>query len=186
MKKEDMAESPKNESLDCDQSSASIMKSELDIAESDSQKAAQKIVKKYDAHVLSRDLGKGRTIEYMVAIAINIVLLYLLARISDFSIPFLTDDFMFVIPAFRISLIATIIGNTILLIYDRRGFREIIHILLNVAAIYVLYQLYFFFPFNLPADALEWFPFAFKNVFLIAIGGVAIATIFEAIQIFHD
>ncbi|MFA5927238.1 MAG: hypothetical protein WCT32_04085 [Patescibacteria group bacterium] len=125
---------------------------------------------------------KNRTIEYIVAIVINIVLIAIWGRLPQW-LPFITDSFAAVLPLFYISFAATIAANMLFLVYDEVLFKATIKAALNILSIVVLITLDYVFPFDFSAyPGSEWEIVA-RIVLVVSIIGTVIGTVVESLQI---
>jgi hypothetical protein len=94
--------------------------------------------------------GAGaRRFGYLVAIIVNLILMYLANGVPNWNVPVLTNDWPDVLWAVNLSLGATIVANLIFLAFDPWWFRRGTQIVLNVLSIIVFYTLYQVFPFDL-------------------------------------
>jgi len=85
---------------------------------------------------------------YIAAIIVNVVLLYVAHHLLEWHVPFVTQEFTVALWAVDLSLIATIVGNAMLLGYDARWFKRLVQIALNVVAVAMVATLYGIFPFD--------------------------------------
>ncbi|MDI6718508.1 MAG: hypothetical protein QMD46_02690 [Methanomicrobiales archaeon] len=89
----------------------------------------------------------GRS-EYIAAIVVNVVILYIANNLLFWGIPFVTDAWNQVLPVLDLALVAAIVANLIFLAYDPFLLRETAKILLDIFGIAVLYTVYRVFPFD--------------------------------------
>jgi len=76
----------------------------------------------------------------------------------------------------NLSIIATIIGNALLLAYNPEWFHHVMKIIINIITIIAVYFVYTVFPFNFYNSSLNWG----LNIFLILVMiGIAIAIVVE-------
>lgn len=85
---------------------------------------------------------------YIIAIIVNIILWYVLHQLENWNLFFITERFSGVLWAFELSLAATIIANTLFMVYDPAWFRHISHIVLNGISIFTTFIIYWVFPFD--------------------------------------
>jgi hypothetical protein len=120
---------------------------------------------------------------YLIAIAVNVVMLYVVNNLLAWNIlPFLTDDFGRVLWLIDISLVATIVVNFIYLAYDRSWFRSLGQIGLNLISLAVAVRMYQVFPFDFSASAFDWTQIA-RVVIIFTILGTAIGAIVEGLKL---
>lgn len=117
---------------------------------------------------------------YAIAIAVNVVMLYVVNNLLAWEIlPFLTDDFGRVLWLIDISLLATIMVNLVYLAYDRSWFRSLGQIGLNLISLVVAVRMYQVFPFDFSSSTFDWTQIA-RVVIIFTILGTAIGAIVEA------
>lgn len=125
---------------------------------------------------------RDRTTEYVVAIIFNIIFLYIVNNLLNWHIYFITPAFNEVIWIINLSVIATIIGNALLLLYGRESFRHIIKIIMNIISFVAIYFVYEIFPFNFYNSFFNWG----LSIFLILIMiGLIIASVAEVIKLIN-
>ena len=94
-------------------------------------------------------IGKaGRVFGYLIAITINIAIAYIAIKILGWNIPFLTDNFDFVLPYFLIAIAISIAINFLYLFYDKKWFKSLGDIVTGAFSLVVLWAFYHFFPFD--------------------------------------
>lgn len=125
--------------------------------------------------------GAGaRRFGYIVAIAINLVLLYVANGVPNWNVPVITNDWPDILWAVNLSLSATIMANLIFLAFDPWWFRHAAQIVLNALSIVVVYALYRVFPFDLGRELYEQIA---RWALLALILVLAIATIVEFVNL---
>ena len=125
------------------------------------------------------NIKKERTSEYIVAIIFNIIFFYIVNNLLNWNIYFITPALNEVLWIINLSIIATIIGNILLLLYSSEGFRNIIKIIINTINFVAVYFVYEVFPFNFNNSFYNWV----ISIFLILIMiGLVIASLVEVYQ----
>jgi hypothetical protein len=120
---------------------------------------------------------------YVIAIAVNVVMLYVVNNLLAWNIlPFLTDDFGRVLWLIDISLLATIMVNFIYLAYDQSWFRSLGQIGLNLISLVVAVRMYRVFPFDFSGSTFDWTQIA-RVVIIFTILGTTIGAIVEAVKL---
>ena len=114
--------------------------------------------------------------EYFGAIVVNIILLYIFNNLLNWQVYFITNALNEVLWIINLAIIATIIGNIILLIFNPEWFRHIIKIILNIFAFTAVYSIYSVFPFNFSSFLIDW-SVTIALIFIMI--GIAVATIIE-------
>jgi len=117
-----------------------------------------------------------RKVGYLWAIIFDVIFLYVVNNLLTWGVPFLTESFDAVRWVISLSLVASMIGNLLLLIYDGRWFRHLAIMAMNVFSFVATYTLLIVFPFDFgggPWSTLIW-------LFLVlGLIGIAIGTIVE-------
>ncbi len=114
--------------------------------------------------------------KYIGAIVVNIILLYIFNNLLSWHIYFITSALNEVLWIINLTVIATIIGNIILLIFNPKWFKHIVKIILNILAIAAVYSIYSIFPFNFSSFLADW---SVTIALIFVMIGIAIATIIE-------
>jgi len=117
---------------------------------------------------------------YYVAIAFNIILLYVLNNLQYFGLAFLTSDYISCLWAINLSLSFGIIGNFILLVYRPLWFHHMVQAILCALAILAVYIVYSIFPFSFDAGV---FQNAVRIILILIMAGTGIGFIAEVIQL---
>ena len=100
--------------------------------------------------------GLARRSGYVVAIAVNVLMLYVVNNLLAWDIlPFLTDDFGRVLWLIDISLLATIMVNLVYVAYDQAWFRSLGQIGLNLISLAVAIRMYQVFPFDFSGSTFD-------------------------------
>jgi hypothetical protein len=121
----------------------------------------------------------ARVAGYIVTIIVNAVMWYIAHNLLNWNVPFVTERFVAVLPAFEASLGATIIVNVLYIAFDPRWFRALAQAGLNILSLYVLYMLYQVFPVDFGVDTFHWL----ARLGLIATAiAVLIGTIVELVR----
>jgi len=123
----------------------------------------------------------ARIAGYVVAVIVNAAMWYIAHNLLNWNVPFITDDFVAVLPALEASLGATMIANVLFIAFDPRWFRALAQVALNVLSLYVLYMMYQVFPVDFGVDTFNWL----ARLGLIATGiAVVIGTVVELFNAF--
>jgi hypothetical protein len=115
-----------------------------------------------------------RIVGYIVAIIVNAAMWYVAQNVLRWDWPFITVSFARVLPALRLSLTVSIIGNVIFMVFDARWFKAIVEAVMNAVAIYAAYTLFRVFPFEFRTSFFDW---AVKLALIGGMVGLAIATV---------
>ena len=125
---------------------------------------------------LERNRKREQKSEYFVAIIFNLIFLYIVNNLLNWHVYFITNAFNDVLWIINLSIIATIIGNALLLVYSPERFRHVIKIILNIFAFIAVYFVYEVFPFNFYDSFYNW---GVNILLILAMIGIIIATIVE-------
>ncbi len=123
------------------------------------------------------DARIGATVGYLVAIAVNLALMYVANHLLEWGVPFLTPKFEAVLWAINLSLGANILGNVIFMLYDARPFKHAMQAVLNVPGFVSAMVLYTIFP---------WGAGLVRIALVVAMIGIGIGTLAELVQVFTD
>jgi len=85
---------------------------------------------------LERNREKEQKSEYIAAIIFNLIFLYVVNNLLNWHIYFITNAFNEVLWIINLSIIASIIGNALLLLYSPARFRHGVKIIINIISIY--------------------------------------------------
>jgi hypothetical protein len=133
-----------------------------------------------------KQAAKSHKVDYVFSMLVNIILLIIFYKLPDWHLKFLKDSAIAAILLFVLNFFAQILGNTILLIYDRIIFRNIILIFLAVISIMPMYALYLTYPFDFSAvSAPSWTDLMVKIFIILSMMGVVITIIVEIVKIFQ-
>ena len=119
---------------------------------------------------------RGRKSEYVTAIIFNLIFWYIVNNLLNWHIYFITNALNEVLWIVNLSIIAAIIGNALLLLYDPERFRHVMKIILNIFAFIAVYFVYVVFPFNFYNSFYNW---GFSILLILAMIGIVIAIIVE-------
>jgi hypothetical protein len=119
---------------------------------------------------------KAKKSEYIIAIVVNIVLLYIFNNLLNWHIYFITNALNEVLWIINLAIIATIVGNILLLAYNPEWFRHVMKIILNIVAVIAVYNIFIVFPFNFNSFLIDW---SVIIALIFVMVGITIATIVE-------
>jgi hypothetical protein len=120
-----------------------------------------------------------KTSEFIAAIVVNIIILYIVNNLLSWNLSFITPSFQDVLWIFNLSITATIIGNLLFLIYHPSWFRSIIRIILNILGFLVAYYLYTVFPFTFSNNLVT---FSLEFALIVVMVVMIIVTIVEMVK----
>jgi hypothetical protein len=125
---------------------------------------------------LERNIKREQKSEYFVAIIFNIIFLYIVNNLLNWQVYFITNSFNEVLWIINLSIIISIIGNIVLLLYSPERFRHVMKIILNIVSFIAVYFVYIVFPFNFYNSFYDW---GFSILLILAMIGIIIAIIVE-------
>jgi hypothetical protein len=118
---------------------------------------------------------------YVIALVVNLVLWFIVHNVGRWDLPFIVvDEFNRVLPAFDLSLAATMVLNALWVAYDPRWFRHIGQTALNALSLNVMYRLYRVFPFRFPGNLDQWA----RVALLLGMVAVGFSTVVELFRLF--
>jgi hypothetical protein len=125
---------------------------------------------------LERNRKREQKSEYVTAIIFNLIFLYIINNLLNWHIYFVTNAFNEVLWIINLSIIVSIIGNGLLLLYNPERLRHLVKIIINIISFIAVYIVWKVFPFNFYNSFYNW---VFNILFILALIGIAIATIVE-------
>jgi hypothetical protein len=129
-----------------------------------------------------RPLPASRRVGYVIAIAVNLLMLYLVnVRPGWDAVPFLTDETVEVLYLVNLSLVVGVAVNVLYLGYDGRWFVALGGLATTGVGVVVLVRMWQVFPFAFPADS-NWALVA-RVLLMLAMAGSVIALIVQFVQL---
>lgn len=120
---------------------------------------------------------------YVVAIALNVALLYVVNKLPEWESPgFLTDDLEQVLPIVSLSLVASIVLNVINLMAISRAWKRAAEIGSAVIALVATVRILQVFPFDFSTYEVNWEPLT-RVILVLAIVGITIGIIAQAVKL---
>lgn len=99
----------------------------------------------------------SKRIGYSIAVAINLGLLHVAHRILPWGWPgFVTEDWNRVLPVVSLSLVTSIIANTIFFWFDRPWFTSMMNLITTAVGLIAAIRMWQVFPFDFAGYALDW------------------------------
>ena len=125
----------------------------------------------------------GRQFGYVVAIIVNVVMIYVFNNLLSWHLPYISQvlapAFTNCLWAINLSLSVTIFMNFIFLVFDPHWFHRMMEAIQNVFALVSMYVFYSIFPLELPspiiAQIVHW-------ALLLAMFAIVIAIVVEVLQ----
>jgi hypothetical protein len=125
------------------------------------------------------NMKNERTTEYIFSIIFNLIFFYIVNNLLNWNIYFITPALNEVLWIINLSIIATIIGNILLLLYSSESFRHVMKIIINTINFVAVYYVYVVFPFNFNNSFYNWVISIFIILIMI---GLVIASLVEVYQ----
>lgn len=94
-----------------------------------------------------------RRFGYLVAIAVNFLLIYSAQNLLTWNVPYLNNKFTECLWAVNLALSSSIFINFIFLFFDAPWFRHFMQSISNIFSLISMYIVYRVFPFDLPETA---------------------------------
>lgn len=133
----------------------------------------------------SRISRQARQFGYLVAVAINAVMLYVANRLLEWEWPsFLTQDFDQVLPIVQASLIAGVVINLAYVGFDAPWFKSVGQIVISAIGLAVAVRMFTVFPFDFSRYDFAWDTVA-RAVIVVAMIGSALAIVVETLKLFR-
>jgi len=123
---------------------------------------------------IKKEISKS---DYIISIIFNLILLYIFNNLLNWHVYFITNALNSVLWIINLSIIATIIINSLLFLYDPEWFRHLMKIFLNVFAFIAVYFLFTVFPFNFNNFYINW---GLKILLIVGMMGIVIAFLEES------
>lgn len=100
-------------------------------------------------HDIKNGLVKEKTIkrsEYVFAIIVNLMIIYIVNNLLNWNLSFISSSFNQVLWAINLSIIITILGNFLFLIYNASWFSHFMKAIMNIFGLLAVYIFYKVFP----------------------------------------
>ncbi len=120
---------------------------------------------------------------YIGAVAFNAIFLYVLNRLPEWHVPFITGRWRDVLWAVNLSLAVHVIGNFALLFYHPRLLHHQMNIAFAVVSGLATWTIYRVFPFDFSRIPLDWFPSFFRALLLFALAVAVVSGIVHALKL---
>ena len=109
---------------------------------------------------MDRAPGQGRRAGYVIAVAINAVMLWIAHQLLDWGWPrFLTEDFEELLPVITWSLVASIVVNALFVVADPPWFKALCNVVTSAISLAVAVRTWQVFPFDFcptPSTGRRW------------------------------
>ena len=123
----------------------------------------------------------ARAFGYGAAIVLNIILWYVVHNLDSLHLPVvIVEEFHRVLPAFEVSIGATIIANGCFLAFDPPIFRSAGQVVLNLLSLNVTWAMYRYFPFDFGTAGVNSF---MRYGLLLVMFALGVATVVEVVRL---
>jgi hypothetical protein len=129
--------------------------------------------------------GKGaRIFGYIVAIIINLAILFVVNNLLNWNVSFVTGELNDSIYYISLSIIITSIANFIFIFYDGERFKNGVEIFSNIFSFIAAYMMFMNYPFDLNVIFNFNIDLIAQACLVLAMVGIAIATVVNFVRIF--
>jgi hypothetical protein len=123
---------------------------------------------------------------YLVAAALNVVVLYLAFVEPGWrAVPFLTEETSQVLGLFAFSLVTGIVWNLLYVGYERRWFKALGDLVTTIIGLAVLVRIWQVFPFDFGGSSTDW-AMIVRVVLAVAIAGSVIGVVVQVGSLVRD
>ena len=113
---------------------------------------------------------------YFGTIIFSLIFYYIVNNLLNWHIYFITSAFNEVLWIINLSILATIIGNGVLILYSPIRFMHAVKIIINIISFIAVYIVYKVFPFNFYNSFYNW---GFNILLILGLIGILIAILVE-------
>jgi hypothetical protein len=125
---------------------------------------------------LERNREREEKSGYFGTIILSVIFYYIVNNLLNWHIYFITGAFNEVLWIINLSILVTIVGNVLLLLYSPVRFLHIVKLIINIISFIAVYIVYKVFPFNFYNSFYNW---GFNILLILALIGIIIAIIIE-------
>lgn len=119
----------------------------------------------------------GRRFGYGVAIAINLVLVWIVGSLLQWEVlGFLTAEFADLVPLIQLGLWVTVAANVVYIMNDRSFSTRAARLVVDIVNLFVTFRIFDVFPFDFSAHTFNW-GLVFRAVLVIALVATAIGAL---------
>jgi|WetSurMetagenome_2_1015567.scaffolds.fasta_scaffold434175_1 uncharacterized membrane protein len=120
--------------------------------------------------------------EYIAAIIFSLLFLYIVNNLLNWNISFISESFNQVLWAINLSILVTIIGNILLIIYHSSWFIHSIKAIINFFSLIATYIFYSVYPLIISQSYIN---VALKIILILIIIGTVISIIYHIFRIIY-
>ena len=127
--------------------------------------------------------GVGRTLGLVTAIAVNLVLLWVVRNLGDWDLlPFLTADYDRIVGPLTIGILTTIAGRALQIVLPGRRAGILIDGVVTAVGFFVLLRILRVFPFDFDPDGFRW-DLVVRFVLIVGLIGSAIGVLVAPLRV---
>jgi hypothetical protein len=127
-----------------------------------------------------KDEKEVRTSEFIIAIVVNIIFIYIFNNLLNWHLNFITNSFQDVLWIINLTLGFTIIVNVLYLVYHPKWLRDFLQIIINILGFLVVYSLYTIYPFKFSQIFISY---GVKLVLILIMLAIIAATAYQIMQL---
>ncbi|MBN1198278.1 MAG: hypothetical protein JXA23_02925 [Bacteroidales bacterium] len=114
----------------------------------------------------------------------NLIFLFIVNKVPDWDLPFITDRYTMVLWIFNLNIIVQIAGWTLILLLDFRWVWHLVRAVLDAASLVVLLVLYFLYPFDFSMiGGASWLDIVLPVIFIIGMVVSGIGVVIHLIKL---
>lgn len=122
---------------------------------------------------------KKKSTEYIAAIIVNIVLIFVFNNLLKWNVSWLTSEFFIPLAVLNVSFASTIVLNLLYLAYDAKWFRALGNLFVDLISLAAVASLLQVFPFSLSSNYEYWG----RIILIAALIGTFIAILVELVRL---
>ncbi len=121
---------------------------------------------------------------YIVSIVFNGIFLYVVNKVPDWNIVFITGRFSEVLWALNLSIVFQLVGNGVLYVYHPLAMHHLVQTLLSGVSALAAYTIWKVYPFALVrlVPSISWLDTFFRWVLLVGVVGTAIGGVVNLVK----
>ncbi|MCK9617712.1 MAG: hypothetical protein M0R21_07730 [Lentimicrobiaceae bacterium] len=128
-------------------------------------------------------LKKKKRGDYLGAIIVNIIILYVINALPRWEPGFITGGYTAALWIMNINFAVRVLGNFFLLLYSERWFRNLANTIFHLMGFIMLISLYVMYPFVFNTISIHWLDKMIKIIIFISIFVTGIQTIVYSLKL---
>lgn len=127
---------------------------------------------------------KNHRAEAVWSIIWNLIFLYIVNKVPDWNLPFITESYVAVLWILNLNLVVQIAGWVLILFLDVRWLWHLVRAILDAASLVVLLALYFLYPFDFSEiGGAEWLDIVLPIIFIVGMVASGIGIIIHLLKL---